>query len=356
MIMPHTPRLCHSPLLRLAIALVVVAVFIVSAQAQEVTLRVHHFLPVSSTTHAEFLEPWADRIREQSQGRIAIEIYPAMQLGGAPPGLFDQVRDGVVDIVWTLPGYTPGRFPIAEVFELPFVAASAEATSQAAHTFFERHLRDEFGDVHVLMLHVHAPGSFHLRDRPVARLEDLAGRQVRAPSRTINAALAELGAIPVGMPVPDVPEALARGVIDGAVIPFEVGRPLRVHELVDHHTQVIGADGRGFYTALFLFAMNRDVYTELPADLQTVIDANSGVTLAREIGAVWDAAEAPGIAAAEARGNAIIVVEGDEALRWRTATAPVIERWLADMEAQGLDGQALLEEARGLVSQFGASP
>jgi TRAP-type C4-dicarboxylate transport system substrate-binding protein len=322
------------------------------ASAQEATLRVHHFLPATSTTHADFLVPWAERVEAQSGGRIEVEIFPAMQLGGAPPGLYDQVRDGVVDVVWTLPGYTPGRFPISEVFELPFMAASAEATSQAVQTFYQAHLREEFGDVRVLMLHVHAPGSFHLRDRPVTELADLAGRQIRAPSRTINAALAELGAIPVGMPVPEVPEALARGVIDGAVIPFEVALPLRVHELVDHHTQVIGPRGRGFYTALFLFAMNRETYERLPPDLQAVIDDNSGIALAREIGAVWDAAEAPGIEAAIAEGNAVHRIEGADAELWREAARPVIDRWIADMDARGLDGRALLEEARALVDRY----
>ena len=324
------------------------------ATAQEVNLRVHHFLPATSITHAAFLVPWAERLQAQSDGRINVTIFPAMQLGGTPPGLYDQVRNGVVDIVWTLPGYTPGRFPISEVFELPFMAADAEATSQAAHSFYERHLRDEFAEVKVLALHVHAPGSFHLRDRPVTRLEDLAGRQIRAPSRTVNAALAALGAIPVGMPVPEVPEALARGVIDGAVIPFEVARPLRVHELVDHHTQVMGPGGRGFYTATFLFAMNRTVYEGLPADLQAVIEANTGAALAREVGALWDDAEAPGIAAAEGEGNGIVIIDGDEAARWQTATQPVIDGWIAEMETRGLDGRRLLAEARALIDRYAA--
>lgn len=324
------------------------------APAQEVTLRVHHFLPATSTTHADFLAPWADRVEDQSGGRIEVELFPAMQLGGAPPGLYDQVRDGVVDVAWTLPGYTAGRFPVVEVFELPFMAASAEATSQAIQALYEENeaLQAEFGDVHVLMLHTHAPGSLHLRDRPVTRLQDLAGRQIRAPSRTINAALAELGAIPVGMPVPEVPEALARGVIDGAVIPFEVALPLRVHELVDHHTQVTGPQGRGFYTAVFLFAMNRETYESLPPDLQAVIDANSGLALAREIGAVWDAAEAPGIDAAIAEGNTLHRIAGEEAARWRESARPVIDAWVADMADRGVDGRALLDRARALVDRY----
>ena len=79
--------------------------------AQEVTLKVHHFLPPKATTHAKVLVPWAEALESQSNGRIKVEIYPAMQLGGKPPQLMDQVRDGVVDVVWALPGYSPGRYP-----------------------------------------------------------------------------------------------------------------------------------------------------------------------------------------------------------------------------------------------------
>ncbi len=321
-----------------------------TAQAQEVTLRVHHFLPPPSVAHAEFIAPWAERVMAQSDGRIAVEIYPAMQLGGAPPSLFDQVRDGVVDVVWTLPGYTPGRFPTVEVFELPFMAASAEATSQAVQEFYERNLADEFADVHVLMLHVHAPGVFHINGQSVERLEDLDGLKVRAPTRVINSALERLGAVPVGMPVPQVPEALSRGVVDATVIPWEVARPLRVAELVDNHTEIQGE--RGFYTAVFLFAMNKGVYEGMPADLRAVIDANSGLALAKEIGGVWDAAEVPGRQAAEEAGNSFASLSAAEIERWKLATAPVIADWLAETDGRGLDGAALLDEARELVSKY----
>ncbi len=320
------------------------------AQAQEVTLRVHHFLPPPSVAHAEFIAPWADRVMAQSDGRIAVEIYPAMQLGGAPPSLFDQVRDGVVDVVWTLPGYTPGRFPTVEVFELPFMAASAEATSQAVQEFYERNLAEEFADVRVLMLHVHAPGVFHINGRSVQSMEDLEGLKVRAPTRVINSALEHLGAVPVGMPVPQVPEALSRGVVDATVIPWEVARPLRVAELVDNHTEIQGE--RGFYTAVFLFAMNKDVYQSMPADLRAIIDANSGLALAKEIGAVWDVAEVPGRQAAEEAGNDFTTLSDAEIERWKLATAPVIADWLAETDGRGLDGAALLQEARDLVSKY----
>lgn len=323
-----------------------------TAAAQEVTLRVHHFLPPPSTAHAQFIEPWAERIEAQSDGRIAVEIFPAMALGGAPPALFDQVRDGIADVVWTLPGYTPGRFPITEVFELPCMPASATATSQAAQAYYEEFLTEELGDVKVLMLHTHAPGSFHINGTAFETVDDLEGLSIRAPTRVINAALERLGAVPVGMPVPQVPEALSRGVVDGTVLPWEVAGPLRVHELVDNHTEIDAE--RGFYTSVFLYAMNQDVYDSMPADLQAVIDANSGMSLAAEIGAVWDAAEEGPRQAAMDEGNSFVTLSDAEFQRMCDDTQPVIDNWIAEMDAAGHDGEALLARARALIEQYDA--
>ncbi|WP_299620408.1 TRAP transporter substrate-binding protein [Pelagibius sp.] len=322
------------------------------AVAQEITLRVHHFLPPPSTTHKDFIVPWAETVEAESDGRIKIEIYPAMQLGGKPPQLYDQVREGVADIVWTLPGYTAGRFPTVEVFELPFMAASAEATSQAAHAFYEKHAREEFADVHPLMVHVHAPGTFHMRGREVRSLEDLKGLKVRAPTRMTNIALKTLGATPVGMPVPAVPEALSRGVVEGTILPYEVTRPLKVHELTQSHTEIGGE--RGLYTAVFLFAMNKARYESLPADLRQVIDDNSGIPLAKKIGRLWDEAEQPGREAAAKLGDSFFTIEGAELARWQAATASVADTWIAEMDKAGKDGKALLEEARALIAKYAA--
>ena len=326
--------------------------------AAEVTLRVHHFLSTTSTVHAQLVEPWARKVEQDSGGRIAVQIFPAMQLGGKPPQLYDQVRDGVVDIVWTLPGYTPGRFPIAEVFELPFVAGSAAATTEAFTEFAAMHLAEEFGDVHPLLFHVHAPGGFHMRGKAVRSLEDFAGVRVRAPTRVSNDTLARLGAVAVGMPVPTVPESLSKGVIDGALLPWEVMRSLRAHELTDNHTEVgwsvdsFAPEDRGLYTAIFLFAMNKSRYESLPADLRQVIDANSGAMIAAEVGRKWDDAERAGRDAAVALGHAVERIEGAELERWKAATQSVVDTWVADMSTRGVDGQALIEDARMLVRKY----
>src|SRR5512143_2455248 len=126
-----------------------------SALAQEVVLRIHHFLPPAATIQAKFFTPWCEKIGKESGGRLKCQIYPAMQLGGTPPQLFDQARDGVADIVWTLPTYQAGRFTKSEVFELPFMAKSAEVGSPALWEYIQKDSADEFRGVKLLAAHLH---------------------------------------------------------------------------------------------------------------------------------------------------------------------------------------------------------
>ena len=318
--------------------------------AAKTTLRVHHFLSTSSTTHAQLLVPWAEAIEEASQGQIEMNIYPAMQLGGAPPQLYDQAKHGIADIVWTLPGYTPGRFPIIEAFELPFMAASAVATSQAAYEYYSLYAKNEFSGVEVLTVHVHAPGVLHMNNKPVQRLEDLRGLKIRAPTRISNDMLKELGATPVAMPVPSLPDALAKGLVNGALIPYEVAKPLRVHELTNSHTEIRGE--RGLYTAVFILVMNQQSYDSLEPELRQIIDDHSHLVLAKQAGELWDLADKPVIAAAKARGNDFYFIDGAEKLRWQERSSRVIHKWIIEMDNKGLDGAFLVDEVKRLINKY----
>ncbi len=321
-----------------------------AASAQDVTLKIHQFLPAPAPVPKNFIAPWAEKVTKESNGRIKFELYPAMQLGGAPPGLYDQARDGVVDIVWTLAGYTPGRFPKSEVFDMPFLAGSAEATSQAAWEFYQKHLVQEFADTHVLAVHTHGPGLLHVKGNGVTKLEDMKGLKLRGPTRIVTQMLSALGATPVGMPVPAMPEALSKGVIDGTVVPWEVTTPLKVAELVNTHTTFAGT--RALYTTFFLFTMNKDSYAKLPDDLKKVIDANSGMATAKWVGKVMDDGDLPGLKAAQARNNTILTLDAAETARWKTAAQPVIDTWVKDMQGKGVDGAALLADAKALVAKY----
>lgn len=322
-----------------------------AAVAQEVTLRMHQFLPPQATLPGLILDPWARRVEEASDGRIKIEHFYAMSLGGRPPELLDQARDGVVDIAMTLPGYTPGRFPSAEVFELPFMMTDPVATAKAYWEMMETEWQDgEFADVHVLGAWVHGPGMIHSKE-PVATLEDMNGKTLRGPTRIINDLLSELGAEPVGMPVPAIPEALAKGVVGGTVIPWEVTPALRLTELVGNHTEFSGEES--LYTATFVLAMNKARYDAMPDDLKAILDAESGAKLSAFASETMLAMDAPAREKAVAAGNNIITLDETEVARWKAASQAVIDRWVADMDGKGMDGGALIEQARALIEKHG---
>ena len=321
-----------------------------AASAQQITLRVHQFLPAQAPVPAHFIAPWAKKVEAESKGRIKFELYPSMQLGGTPPQLFDQVKDGVVDIVWTLPGYTPGRFPKTEALELPFIAGNGEQSSQAAWEYYTKHLKDELKDVHVISVNTHGPGLLHVKGKGVRRLEDMKGLKLRGPSRQVNKLLEALGATPVGMPVPAMPDALAKGVIDGTVVPWEVTTPLRVAELVNTHTDFSG--NRSLYVSFFFFIMNKAKYESLPPDLKKVIDDNSGAATAKWVGSVMDKYDAPGLEIAKRRGNTIITLDARETARWKEAAQKVTDAWIAEMKGKGIDGQMLVNDVRALIAKY----
>jgi TRAP-type C4-dicarboxylate transport system substrate-binding protein len=316
-------------------------------RAQDVTtLRVHQMLPAQATIPNKAIAPWTKRVEEASGGRLKFELYPAMQLGGAPPDLYDQAKDGVVDLIWTVLGYTPGRFPKSEVFELPFMVTKAEATSVAFQQYVEANSIDEFAGVKLLCVHTHGPGLFHTKD-PVTKLEDLKGMKIRGGSSIINDMLGRLGAEPVGMPVPQVPEALSTGVISGTTIPWEVTPALKVAELVRNHTGFSGT--HGLYTQTFAFTMNLDRYNSLPDDLKALIDQNAGVETARAFGATMDAGDAVGLKIAQDAGNNIVTLDEAETQRWKDASQATIDAWYEKAGAAGFDGKALHEAAKALV-------
>jgi len=322
----------------------------VASAEPEVTLRVHGYLPAPAPLMKDFFTPWSEKIMKESDGRIKIEIYPSMTLGGSPASLFDQAKDGFVDIVSVPLLYTPNRFPISTVFELPFVTGKAEPTSKAAWEFYEKHMRDELNEVHVLSLYTHGPGILHKRGgEPIQKLEDLKSLKIRGPNRPVNDFLAQQGAIPVSIPGAGISEALSKGVIDVGTYPWEAVPALKIHELVDSHTQFAGE--RPLYVALFVIAMNKQKYESLPPDLKKVMDANSGMTMSTWVGQVMDESDKAGIEVVRKHGNKIITIDESETDRWKDASKPVIEKWLEDMKRRGIDGAVLLEDFKASLEK-----
>ena len=317
---------------------------------QTVTLKFHTFMAPMSNVWLSMHKPWMDKVEKDSGGRIKFEAYPAMQLGGTPVQLYDQARDGVVDIVWTLPGNTAGRFPRVEVFELPFIMTNAEATSKAYWEYIQTQAADEFKETQVIALQVHGPGMFHTTSKAIKAPGDLRGMKVRGPTRQVTKLLASLGATPVGMPLPQIPDALSKGTIEGCVIPWEVVPSVKVHELTKFHTE-FPSSGPALYTTTFVMAMNKAKYEGLPPDLKKVIDANSGLATSAWLGKTQQGNDPLGKKAAADRGNTIYTLTAAEAQEFIKVSQAIDEEWVADMNKRGFDGKKLLQTARDLIAK-----
>jgi TRAP-type transport system periplasmic protein len=317
---------------------------------QAVTLKFHTFMSPQSQVWLGMHKPWMDKVEKESAGRIKFEAYPAMQLGGTPVQLYDQVKDGVVDVTWTLPGNTAGRFPRIEVFELPFIMSNAEATSKAFWEYVQTTAVDEFKDTQVLALQVHGPGVIHTVDKPVRSINDMRGLKLRAPTRQVTKLLAVLGATPVGMPLPGIPDALSKGTINGCVIPWEVVPSVKVNELTKFHAEFDPAGG-SLYTTTFVMAMNKAKYNALAPDLKKIIDNNSGMATSAWFGKVQQGNDVPGRKSASDRNNTIYTVSAAEAQDFRRKARTVEVEWVQDMDKRGFDGKKLLDTARGLIEK-----
>ncbi|TDQ43559.1 TRAP transporter substrate-binding protein [Tepidicella xavieri] len=337
-------------LLKSGAAVALGAPALVGLAQQTVTLKFHTFMSPTSNVWLNMHRAWMEKVERDSGGRIKFEAYPAMQLGGSPVQLFDQAKDGVVDVVWTLPGNTPGRFPRSEVFELPFMMTNAEATSKAFWEYVQTKAADEFREVKPIAFQVHGPGMFHIKNKAINSPDDLRGLKMRGPTRQITKMLGYLGATPVGMPLPQIPDALSKGVIDGCVIPWEVVPSIRVHELTQFHSEFDPAGG-ALYTTTFIMGMNQRRYDSLPPDLKKVIDDNSGIEASAFLGRTQQAGDAPARRQAVERGNTINTIGMAEAQEFRRRARQVEVEWVQDMDRRGFNGRDLLESARKLIEK-----
>lgn len=335
--------------LGLAVWIVALAAVAGAAAATEYRFKLHHFLTTNADSHARMLVPWSERLAKASGGRIRIDIYPSMTLGGKPAQLPRQVRDGVVDMAWILNGYAAGSFPRTEVFELPGIhRGSSAAVNLAMHAMLEADTAADFEGIVPLFQHVHGGNALNMARDILREPADFKGRKIRIPTRTGAWILEAFGASPVKTSVGEIPVALARRVIDGALIPFQVIPPLKIQAQAKVHIE--GPAGQRFGTSTFQVAMNKKRWDALPDDIKRIFREQSGVAWHRELGARWDSWEAKGLAVAMKAGNRHVRLTAAEWTAFELAMTPVVTRWIAEMRDKGIDGAALYDKARGLVA------
>lgn len=313
-----------------------------NAVAAEVDLRFAHFWPANSGI-AKTLAAWGDTVEAESDGRINVEIYPSQTLAKATQ-TYDSVVQGIADVGAIIQGYTANRFPLSQIVELPGIVKSGEQGSCVLQKLYDEGWLDrEYKDAHVLFMFTHGPGHIHTKGKPVEKPEDLAGMMVRRPTVVVGDLLEGLGGEPIGLPAPDMYGAMQRGIINGVALPWEAMASFRLNELADHHTQV------GLYSLAFVVTMNQNTYNRMPADLQKVIDDNTGMRWAEKLGKAYDELDMVGIKQAREMGHTITVIEnGAENPAWKPTLERVANNYISELSSKGLPAEQVYERAQAL--------
>jgi TRAP-type transport system periplasmic protein len=308
------------------------------SSAQTINFKLATHVPPQHYANKVF-EQWIAELDKRSGGRIKVTLYPGQSLGKIPDE-WNMLKSGISDLGWILPMYFPGTFPLVDVSDLPYLMLSGKRDLNFINTLFDKFLNTEFGEVKVLWPGLLGFPELHTK-KPVGKLEDLKGLQIRCPPGPLLQAIEKLGATPVQIPSPEVYNALDRGIADGCVIPWEGALAFKFYEVVKNHTAIDIACG------INVTAMNLKKWNSLPPDIQRIFQELNVPTQQR----LTDSANATdelAISTFKKAGNNIIVLSSQEKARWAEATKSVVEAWAKKMDGRGLPGSAIVEEARRL--------
>jgi TRAP-type C4-dicarboxylate transport system substrate-binding protein len=308
----------------------------------QLVLNVNTWVPPSHHMVSEVMMRFCKDAEAATQGRVKCNLLP--KAVAAPPQTFDAVRDGLADISFIVPGYTPGRFVLTDAIEFPFQGETSEATSVAYQRVHDRMLAklDEHKGVRVLGVWTHGPGQIFNTKRAVSSLKDLDGMKIRVGGGLVNDVAKALGTVPMLKPAPESYELLAQGVADGVFFPKEAPFAFRLVPLIKHATFIPG----GLYNVSFVMIMNEAKWKQISAADQAAINKLSGEALARRAGKSWDAADQRGEKAVRDAGIPIVIADAKFIAEIKAKTGGLEQAWIDKAKAKGVDGAAVLKAVR----------
>ncbi|MEM9224565.1 MAG: TRAP transporter substrate-binding protein [Pseudomonadota bacterium] len=321
-----------------AAALASVALLALPALAQT-TLTVSNWLPPSHPLVKDIVVPWGAAVEEATEGRVKVEVMAAPI--GRPPAQYDLVADGAADIGYGVHGYTPNRFGLTTIAELPFLSDSAETLSVAYQEVHDEFFADadEHKGVHLLGVFTHGPGGIYTTGDAVGSLAQADGRKMRVGGGLANMVAQRLGMVPVSAPAPQVYEILSNGVADGILFPPESVPFFKIDSVLKSGVTVPG----GLYNTSFFMIMNADTWNGLSAEDKAAIDGLSGVSLARRAGKAWDAADAQGFETMKAAGMSVSKASDAFTGDLETTLSGVDKVFLDAAAEKGINGEAALK-------------
>jgi len=315
--------------------------------AGPIELKMSHFMSEKHPMHAKVMAPFAEEVEKATEGRVKITIYSGGALG-KPTDQYDSAVTGVTDIAFGLHGYTPGKFPLTSVVELPNLVTSATGGSRVLWELHEKfsEIRDEHPGVKVLAIWAHDTGQIMTTEKPIRTMDDLKGMTLRAPTASHVAMVEAWGATAVQMPISELYDSLEKGVVDGCVVPFSAVKSFNLHDVCKYIT--VG----DFYVATMFLVINTDSWNKISGKDQGIIEDLIGRQISDTAGAAYDAGAKVGLETAQEAGVDIYTLPADELAKWKQTLESLHEKWIADMGAKGLPGQKIYDEAVRLAEKY----
>ena len=283
--------------------------FSIVSASSATELKLATFEPPKAFIASKILAGWAKKVNQCSAGALNDKMYAGGVLG-SPPKQYDIVTSGVADISWTVLGYIGGQFPLSSVIELPFLTKTSKAGTTALNSLFkEGYLDKEMSDIKVIGLHSNPGYQIHMKDTKVVKPEDFKGKKMRVP------------------------------------FPYTAVGSFRLFDVTKYHTEV------NITNATFGLIMNKDKFNSLPSGAQACINKFSGHAFGDWAANLIDSQNAVMKNEISKRADHEIIIASDDVIaEYKKILAPIESNWLKEMSGKGLDGQAVLNRAREIIT------
>jgi TRAP-type C4-dicarboxylate transport system substrate-binding protein len=317
--------------------------------AAQTTLTMSSWVSPQHHLTSVVLQGWATEVEKATNGRVKFTMLPKHP--SAPPGTFDAVRDGLVDLSYVTASYTPARHVMPLMPELPGAGDSSLVNSVAYSRIHWKYFDKvgEYKGVKLLGVFTHGPGQMFTK-KPVRTIDDVQGLKIRTGGGIAEAVAKALGASAFVKPAPESFELLKSGVADGVFFPMESIVSFKLETVLEQATIFPG----GMYSSAFGFFMNRDKWAKLSKEDQAAIEKLSGEHIARLAGRSWDEADQKGLDAMKKSG--VKIVNADPALvaEVKKRSAPIIDDWVKQASAKGIDARKILDEFHAELKKVAA--
>ncbi|HWP15027.1 MAG TPA: TRAP transporter substrate-binding protein [Xanthobacteraceae bacterium] len=315
-----------------------------AAQDKTIELRLSHWVPPSHPLQ-KALEEWGASIEKASGGTIKYKIYPSQQLGKAFDH-YDMARDGIADVTYVSPGYQPGRFPVIDAGNLPFMVSNAKEGSGALDEWYRKYAGKEMGDVHFCFAFFHDPGTFHSTKKKIVVPGDIKGMKIRPAHATMASWVTQLGGTNVNAAAPEVRDVLEKGVADAVTFPWGSIPLFGIDKVTKYHMEA------ALYATSFVWVMNKAKYNEMSAAQKKVIDDHCTTQWAIRAASPWADFEHAGIKKLKDEGHDVYPLTSEQLAEWKKSAEPVVQTWADAVKKAGNDPDAVLKDFKAVLAKY----